>query len=171
MSAAVKLNLKPLRSLMVKVGELEGRRVKVGLLASTAGRVADGGRLDHNPSLGAVHEFGLAFSVVSTGTTCTIPQRSFLHMPLTMHLHETLKDASSDFVHRLMKGQSGVVGVLKMLARAAELTIDKAFVTSGWGSWPALQPETVRRKKYLGRSLKILQETQQLRRAITSEVL
>ncbi len=60
----VKLNLTGLRTLQKQMEELPQHKVQIGLFADTAGRVADPGRIDHNPSLGAVHEFGLAFTVV-----------------------------------------------------------------------------------------------------------
>ena len=61
----------------------------------------------------------------------------------------------------------GMRGALKTLGVVAEGTIQKAFATGGWGEWPKLSPVTIRRKK----SSKILIDTSQLRRSISSRVV
>lgn len=152
----VKLNLRPLKSLQARLGELGQHSVKVGLLASTSSRVpARPDDIPHNPSVGAMHEFGL-------GT----PRRSFIQMPLTQHLDETVQKDDTNWIEMLMK--RGPKIALKRLGKLGEETIDNAFKTAGWGQWPPLAPITRFRK--IRNKNRVLIETQQMRRAITSEV-
>jgi hypothetical protein len=123
--------------------------------------------MTHNPSLGAVHEFGLAYTIRSTGATVAIPQRSFIQMPLAQHLDATVRKDDTDWISSLMT--RGVARTLQKLGKLAEDTIQEAFNTKGWGQWPALQPSTVWSKKQ--NKTAILIETTQMRKAITSEVI
>lgn len=154
---SVKLNLRPLKTLQVKLEELEKRSVKVGLLALTARRVpAREDDIPHNPSVGVRHELGL-------GT----PRRSFIQMPLTQHLGDTVQKDDTNWIDMLMK--RGVSATLKKFGKLGESTIQQAFDTAGWGQWPALQPITILRK--VRNKSRILIETTQMRKAITSEVV
>lgn len=161
----VKLDLTGLRTLQRQVGELPARKVQVGLFADTAGRVADPGRIDHNPTLGAVHEFGLAFTVVGNKRTVTIPERSFLRMPLSLYFGPALM-AQAQGLLRVLREQ-GVKRFLGLIGAIGEDVVQEAFATGGWGSWPKLAPSTVAAKH----SSAILIESSQLRKAVSSRVV
>jgi len=149
----VTLNLQPLQKLQEQLGEFEVGRVQVGLFQETAGRSADKGRIADNPTLGKVHEFGQG----------TIPERSFLRMPLTLHLAPTL--GQKNWVEPLRK--IGAKRTLGIVGAVAEDVVQESFATRGWGAWPDIKPETKRRKK----SSAILIESGQLRKAVSSRVV
>lgn len=152
----VKINLTGLRTLQHQLGELESMRVEVGLLEDTAGRSASSNRLQDNPSIGFEHEFG---SVLRN-----IPERSFIRMPLMLHLGNAVS-AGVDWV-QLLK-HKGSKFVLARLGVVAEEVIQEGFATGGYGTWPQLQPDTIRRKG----SSAILIESAQMRKAVTSRVV
>lgn len=154
MSAAVKLDLTGLRRLREQLVELNESSAQVGLFQDTAARNAKRGRIDDNPSLGKLMEEG--------STLKNIPPRSFIAMPLTLHLAPSV--GAVDWFEKLRK--VGVRRTLAFLGVIGEETIQEAFSTGGWGAWPKLHKSTIRRKK----SSRILIETAQLRKAITSRV-
>lgn len=159
----VKTNFTGLKTLMRQVEELSTVRTQVGLFADNAGRVADRGRIQDNPSLGLVHEFGAMFSIAGTKATVHLPERSFLRVPLMVHLAPLVNE--TNWVGLIIK--QGVKRALAHLGTLAEDIIQEAFATGGFGVWPKLSPVTVRRK---GASA-ILIETAQLRKAIASRVV
>jgi hypothetical protein len=150
----VKVNLTGLRTLQRQVVELEAQHAEVGLLAETSGRSS--GRGKSNPDIGFVHEFG---SVLQN-----IPERSFIRMPLMVHLGNAVSSGIDWF--RLLKFR-GVKFVLAKLGVVAEDLIQEGFATGGYGTWPALRPATIRRKN----SSAILIESAQMRKAVTSRVV
>jgi len=161
----VKSNFTGLQTLQRQVGELTGFKAQVGLFADNAGRVAERGRIAHNPSLGYIHEFGMTYSVVSTKTTISIPERSWLRVPLMLHLAPLVQETGARWF--ALMARHGVKRGLAHLGTLAEDVIQEAFATGGYGLWPALAPHTVRRKG----SSAILIETAQMRRAIASRVV
>lgn len=161
----VKLDLTGLRTLQRQVVELPAHKVQVGLFEDTAGRVADPGRIDNNPSLGAVHEFGLAYGIVSNKTVVNIPERSFLRMPLMLHLGPALMVAGKGLI-RVLREQ-GVKRFLGLIGATAEDVVQEAFATGGWGAWPKLAPSTAAAKH----SAAILIESSQMRKAVSSRVV
>ena len=164
----LRYSFKGLRKLQTRLAEAEKRSVKIGLLASTAQRTpTDSDRLTHNPSLGAIHEYGLTYTMRKTGTTITIPERSFLRMPLTQHLGDTVKKADIKWTDILML--RGSQALLQRLGKAGEQTVQEAFDTRGWGQWPELSSFTIWKKKQ--NKTRILIETTQMRQAITSQVV
>lgn len=166
--STLRYSFKGLRTLQTRLAELEKRAVKIGLLASTAHRTpTESDRINHNPSLGAIHEFGLSYTVRKTGSTVTIPERSFLRMPLTQHFGEVTFKSGASWADILML--RGSLAVLQQLGKAGERTIQEAFDTKGWGQWPPLSKLTIWKKKR--NRTAILIETEQLRRAITSQVV
>ncbi len=152
----VKVNLTGLKTLQRQLTELETMHAEVGLLADTAGRSAGPGRLQDNPSIGFVHEFG--------STLQNIPERSFIRMPLMLHLGNAIA-AGVDWI-ALLKAK-GAKFVYARLGIIAEEVIQEAFSTGGYGAWPQLKPATIRRK----RSSAILIESAQMRKAISSRVV
>lgn len=154
----VKVDLSGLRKFRSQLDELEKGRAQVGLFPETAGRSADPGRIDNNPTLGALHEFG------NLGKN--LPERSWLRMPLTLHLGAAIamRDAA-DWIKSLRT--SGAKRVLAFLGALGEDVVQESFATRGWGLWPALQPATIRKKG----SSAILIESAQMRKAVTSRVV
>ena len=110
-----------------------------------------------NAEIGAIHEFGQI--------SRKIPQRSFLWMPLKLYLQDEINKKAS-VLNRLIS----VADILKMyetLGIVAENVVQGAFQSGGYGNWQALSPITISRKG----SDKILVDTAQLRRSITSRVI
>ncbi len=153
----VKTNFSVLRTLQRQLTELELMRAQVGLFKDTAGRSADAGRIQDNPSLGFVHEFG--------SIKKNIPERSFLRMPLTLHLGAIILAKGTDWLWLLRN--RGAKRLMQFLGAVAEDVVQEAFSTRGYGAWPALKAETVRRKK----SSAILIESAQMRKAIAYRVI
>lgn len=153
----VKLNITVLRTLRRQLKELEPLRAQVGLFPETSGRSADAGRISDNPSLGFVHEFG--------NVKKKIPERSFLRMPLMLHLGPVMLAQGLNWLYLLRT--RGAKHMMHFLGAVAEDIVQEAFATRGYGVWPALQPITVRRKK----SSAILIESAQMRKAISYRVI
>lgn len=110
-----------------------------------------------NAEIGAIHEFG------QIGRK--IPKRSFLWMPLSLYLNDAVQKKASVF-NRLI-GLATVHEAYAMLGIVGENVVQAAFQTGGFGDWPALKPSTVANKN----SDKILIDTAQLRKSITSRVV
>ena len=161
----VTLKLDGLHTLQRQAAELGGLRAQVGLFPETAGRSADKGRIDNNPQLGSIHEFGLSYSILSTKATVVIPARSFLRMPLTLKLGETILTNAANWFKMLHT--RGAKRTMQFLGVVGEEIVQEAFATRGFGFWPALRPRTIARKG----STAILIESAQLRKAISSRVV
>jgi hypothetical protein len=153
----VKSDFTGLKTLMRQVEELPTVKTQVGLFADTAGRVADHGRITHNPTLGYIHENGWPEK--------NIPQRSFLLMPLMTRLGPAMQAMGASWLY-IMRTR-GVKRMMGVLGALAEDTIQEAFATGGFGLWPALHADTIRRKK----SSAILIESAQMRKAVGSRVV
>lgn len=140
--------------------EASSRRVQVGLFAYNASRrpVASG-RIDHNPTLGAQHEFGLA----------NCPRRSFLEMPLSLYLGAAIFRIRHELGDALTEPKSGPgpSEFMSRLATAAKDLVDQAFATGGFGHWPPLSPVTI----FLKGHATILRETDQMRDAIATRIV
>jgi len=131
--------------------------VKIGVLGKDASREGENFEVD-NAAIGAVHEFG-SFSG-------NIPKRSFLRMPLFMKTSEILESVRKH--SQIALGTGNFRQVLVNLGIACENVIDKAFETSGFGTWPKLKNKTI--KKKIGKNPMPLVNTEQLRRFIISQV-
>lgn len=120
--------------------------IKVGILA--------GGR---NAEIGTIHEFG----------TSSIPQRSFLIVPLLDNLNKYLekdglftKDALKEVIaEKSLLPWSNLVGI-----SAVNVVLD-AFETAGFGKWAKWK-----NPNYTNNTGMILQDTVQLRNSISYEV-
>lgn len=110
-----------------------------------------------NAEIGAIHEFGMIGR--------KIPQRSFLWMPLSLYLKDEVQKKSAVF-NRLI-GLASMQQAYATLGILGENVVQAAFQTGGFGAWPALKPETIANKG----SEKILIDTAQLRKSITSRVI
>lgn len=115
-----------------------------------------------NAMIGAAHEFGVKNT---KGAGWRVPPRSFLWMPLTMHLMEFV-NAKADVINKKLN-MAEVHGCYELLGIIAENVVQEAFKTEGWGAWPKLKPITIQRKG----SDHILIDTGQLRKSITSRVV
>lgn len=111
-----------------------------------------------NADIGLRHEFGSLAE--------KLPMRSFLRMPLFVHLSERMREIGEGFWLALIS-KKGLWQGLRTLGIQAEATVQTAFKTGGWGQWPALSQYTVQLKG----SSSILIDTAQLRQSITSAVV
>lgn len=159
----VKTNFTGLKTLMRQVEELPTVKVQVGLFADNAGRVADRGRIDDNPSLGYVHEFGMMIHHPKRNTITVIPERSFIRVPLMTKLGALVQETNWFAI----MAKRGVKRVLAHLGILAEDVIQEAFATRGYGLWPSLSQTTINRKG----SSAILIESAQMRKAVASRVV
>lgn len=150
-----------LNKLRAQIATLGTARAQVGIFADQDSRTpTEPGRGDSNASVGFAHEFG-----VGEGSQ-HLPRRSFLQMPLELHLPGELARTSSDqWFDSLQRG--GVRSVLHTMGKTGEELIQQAFDSGGFGNWPQLADETVLRKE----SAAILIETNQLRDSISVRVV
>lgn len=163
-------NFKPLDNL-IKALASKGYTVKIGILGSKDSRTSENG-VNSNATIGNFHEQkpseGAQTAAETEHGSTKIPRRSFLRMPLSLHLPEKLKEAGllnqKDLEIIVKQGDTkqlaqkvGVLGVATVL---------EAFDTNGFGTWPALAPATLQRKKVK----QTLVETHQLRDSIDFRV-
>ena len=126
---------------------------RVGILGSNP---REGGG-PTNADIGAAHEFG----------TTTIPQRSFLRMPISEGLQGEMESSGAldkDVLANVIKSGSVVPWLKKVSKLALNLVFD-AFDTEGNGKWPAWKIPG-----YTNNTGQLLLDTQQLRNSITDEV-
>ena len=112
-----------------------------------------------NATVGAAHEFG----------TETVPQRSFLRIPIADQLDAYL-DHSGAFDPDVLKqvvAEGSIAAWMRKVGIVAETIVHDAFDSGGFGKWRPLSNATKKRKK----NNQILVETQQLRNSITSDVV
>ncbi|MCK4782532.1 MAG: hypothetical protein KAV87_02195 [Desulfobacteraceae bacterium] len=131
----VEVNTKELQKVMKSLTDLNGLRVKVGVLSKNNAR-PDSKVGESNASIGAVHEYG--------SYSRNIPQRSFIKMPLTMKSEELVKE-----IKRLMQTSlenHNIVPLLTNVGNAAEGIIHEAFDSGGFGMWQPIGPATAERK-------------------------
>lgn len=134
---------------LLKRGSLQG--IKIGIFGTHATR-SDG---KSNAEIGMYHEFG----------TTTLPQRSFLRVPIQDNLGSKLA-SSGAFDKTVLKNvmdQGDIKPWLKLIAIAAEAIVAEGFDTGGYGKWP---PSDMAHKK----NAQTLVETQQLRNSVTTEI-
>ena len=131
---------------LLKNAEDSKKVVKVGVLGNT-----------RNASVLATHEFG--------SITKRIPRRSVLRDTLVYKKEELEIKVIQLTIDNLDK-KNGFTIALKKIGIYAENLIQQAFKTGGFGKWQALKQSTIDNKK----SDKILIDTAQLRRSITSKV-
>jgi phage gpG-like protein len=92
--------------------------------------------------IGAVHEFGT--DRAGRGNNVTIPERSFIRMPLIEKGEEIQKFAEKELEKNLADGD--IEKILSMLGEGAVAKIQEAFETGGFGKWPPLSEVTIERK-------------------------
>jgi phage gpG-like protein len=144
------------RGLDALLKALKGRQPKarVGILGSKAFRKGLG---PTNAEIGAAHEFG----------TSSLPQRSFLRIPLHDHLEKEMQRSNlfSPVVLANVVKNKNVIPWLEQMAIAAEAVVADAFDSGGFGKWPAWSNPS-----YKNATGMVLVDSQQLRNSITSEV-
>ena len=111
-----------------------------------------------NAALAIIHIFG--------SITRGIPPRDFLRAPLLDKSKEIVQFLGNKEIKKLIEAGEKVQ-VFKLLGLKAEQIVYRAFVTGGFGKWPALKPQTIKRKG----SSKPLIDTGQLPRSVSSEVV
>lgn len=138
--------------------------IRVGILGNDARSMQVQGKdgnfttqVSSNATIGAAHEFG----------TSTMPQRSFLRMPLQTKLDKAIEKSDmkkTEYLNEVIKTKSIRVfmGKIAVLAKAV---IKEAFLTGGFGKWAKWK-----NPKYTNNTGQILVNTQQLRDSISSEV-
>jgi len=161
----VQLNAAPLEGLIQNLDAAENAYLKVGILGDYAGRTPDETgtkRKDSdltNPQLGLWHEFG--------SKKVNLPERSFLRMPILLHLGDKLKSMASPEQWKDIIVKHGFIHLLDMVGNECIGLIADAFHTGGFGFWEKLKPRTIARKK----NSDILIDTGQLQRSITYAVV
>jgi hypothetical protein len=108
-------------------------------------------------SIGAAHEFG----------TSSLPQRSFLRMPLQLFLEKRLS-ARNDFSEASLKDvirSQEYKPWLEKIATVAKEIVQEAFDTNGFGKWAPDKDMPHKKTK------KILVETGSLRDSIVTEII
>ncbi len=150
----VRYTKKGLDELRAQLTAMPKARAHVGLFAEKSIRKA--GTID-NPNLGLEHEYG--------DPRVKLPQRSFLRLPLIRWLGPEV-ELKGRSLFRMLRSK-GLPGMLKLIGVLGESVVQRAFVTGGFGAWPKLANTTIKRKG----SAKILIETAQLRKAVSSRVV
>jgi phage gpG-like protein len=145
----IRLNLKGLEKIQKEIKDKSS--VKVGVLGSKNSR----NDIVTNASIGLVHEFGSASK--------NIPERSFLRVPLTEKMPKEVNKLEKDMIAGLTV--SNIRAFLAKLGVKAEAVVQEAFDTGGFGKWQGLSAKTIQKKGFD----KVLIETTQLRKSITSE--
>jgi len=92
--------------------------------------------------LGAVHEFGT--DRAGRGNSVTIPERSFIRMPLETGQDDIEKSVKPKLKALMEKGD--IKGIFKLIGVAGEARIQEAFASGGFGEWPPNAKSTIRQK-------------------------
>lgn len=155
MSEDVKLQTKGLDSL-IKALKDNMPRARVGVLGSNSARKNKSTSGETNASIGARHEYGEG----------SMPQRSFLRVPIAEHLQSKMENAGAfdkDQLAEVVKTGT-LVPWLKKIGLLAVEVVHEAFDTGGFGKWPSWKAG------YKNQNNRILEDTGQLRDSITSDV-
>jgi phage gpG-like protein len=147
----VRFSLKGLETL---TREAKAYRARVGILGAKVDRT---GLSFSNSEIGLVHIMG--------SYTRNIPARDFLLFPIEFNKEKILRKMNSEKVRKFVESGEWAK-VFKVLGAIAEIFVQEAFETGGFGQWPALAESTIEKKG----SDTILIETAQLRNSITSDV-
>lgn len=155
-STTVELNTKNLDKL-AKALTRKAMKIRIGIFSQNAARTNNGSskQTATNATIGAYHEFG----------TSKLPVRSFLRMPITEKMGETLESSGAldENVLKEVVAQGTIEPWLKKIAIMAEGIVAEAFDTGGFGKWP---PSNMDHKT----NAQTLVETQQLRNAVTTDI-
>jgi phage gpG-like protein len=151
----VQLDTKKLDAIATALKKSINQKIQVGIFSNHTGRGTAVSGVD-NATLGAWHEFG----------TSSIPRRSFLQMPISTYFPKRLEDSgamdAATLKEVILNKSFGVW--LQKIAVLAEATVQEAFDTQGFGTWPGWADG------YTNNSGQVLVDTGQLRRSITSRI-
>lgn len=137
---------------LIKALKTKAPKARVGIINKNGRN--DG---ETNATIGAAHEFG----------TSSIPQRSFLRVPIATGLKKEMEKSKlldKDTLKAVVKGGS-IKPWLEQVCIAAEACVARAFATGGDGKWPAWK-----NPNYENNTGDLLVDTQQLRESIAHEV-
>lgn len=175
----VSIDTGPLAALKAEIAANKGKRVHVGVLGGNDARAEEPGKYTPgNAEIGKVHEFGMIGGISPVpnpgeskqpekkGRGVTIPERSFLRMPLMAHLPDAIKKTGKQFWRDSIV-KDGIGKTLRRLGVLGEGVVQDAFATGGFGTWPKLSRRTIKAKG----SAAILIDTAQLRQSVTSRVV
>lgn len=137
---------------VIKEALKDSYKTRVGLLGQKGSE--DRGGMT-NADIGLVHEFG--------SITRGIPRRSWLRKPLEENIMKWVKSHAEEYKQLMEKND--LKKWYAMLGIEAERIIQEAFAT-GY-DWKPLSPKTIEKKG----SDKILIDTSELRRSVSSQVL
>jgi phage gpG-like protein len=159
MSEDVEINVKGLDALIRVLQKVQSASVRVGVLGPSNQRSAVAGetKTPGNAEIGAIHEFG----------TATIPERSFLRMPVTKYLGKKLEELGPDTGEALAVKclkQESLRPFMEIVGITAVGVINEAFASGGFGEWAPHSPG------YENNTGMLLVDTTQLRNAVTYEV-
>lgn len=151
----VRLDTDKLESIEKELGKQF--RAQVGVLGVKSGRTSDKGESSEmsNADIGLIHEKG--------SPARNIARRSFLAMPLTTKMPGVIGKVGA----LLLKGikTSNIENAYKQLGIIAVGIVQKAFPTSGYGTW-----EPSRDKSRKDKTIRLI-KTKQLRDSISSRVV
>jgi hypothetical protein len=150
----VRVDMRKLNNVIKALTATNNLVIRVGILSNKNAR--DDGK-ESNASIGVVHEFG--------SFKRKIPPRSFIRMPLQKRAGGLVRRAQEIIAENLVAGNP--MPILKLIGVEAEGAIGDAFKSGGFGAWKAIKPATAAAKG----STKILIESSQLQRSITSKVV
>lgn len=150
MTAQLRNNLNQLQRYAAELKKAVASHVAVGLPAEKIGGKVYGGGATV-AMIGAVHEYGYE----------DIPERSFLRVPFAMKKDELDSFIGNQFA-KVLEGRSADKALNLVGLKASEIS-KEAFKTAGFGTWPALKPETIAAKG----SSAILMDTRVLNNSIT----
>lgn len=181
----VTLNTDRMKLLQKELAKAKGARVHIGVLGDNNSRAEPGDNAEEklgNADIGLIHEFGVMGGFVRHKTRnaertqnrkwnqfrdqVTIPERSFLRMPVLQELPTAIY-ASGKETWRKAILEKGVIYALKRLGILGEAVVQDAFATGGFGRWAPLKPYTIKKKK----SNAILIHLALMSQAITSRVI
>ena len=135
-------------------------KIHLGIVGTKAER--SGGT--SNAEIGAAHEYG--------SVKHNLPARSFLRMPISEKLDESLKDAGMTDEGTLRKviADGSIMPWLEKIRIVAKAIVLEAFATEGFGRWRKWSSSYEKRKKK-GTDNKILDDTGQLKGAIDAVIV
>jgi phage gpG-like protein len=112
--------------------------------------------------IGAVHEFGT--DKAGRNNDVTIPERSFIRMPLEEKAEEIQKFGEINLEENLANGD--IEKIMNLLGEGAVAQIQMAFETGGFGQWEDIKQSTKDKKGSSG----ILIDKADLRKSISYKV-
>jgi len=139
-------NFKPLDNI-IKALASKGYTTKIGILGSKDARTSENG-INSNATVGNFHEQLEQGTGQEFGGT-KIPRRSFLRMPLSLFLAPKLKEAQlfNNKDLEIIAKQGNTKALAEKVGALGVATVLEAFDTNGFGTWQALSPRTLKRKK------------------------